>query len=133
VALIGGVVMALVLALLSNPIIVAFAGTDPEMRKIGAFCIITQCVALPIHAWVAIVNMLCVGLGNAKGAFALATARQGSCFIPVLYPMAWLMGAYGVASVQAAADVLSLALAIPIAVRMGKKIRNAMQTVPGNE
>ena len=130
VALIGSLIMAVVLAILADPIMVRFAGTDPEMRKIGAFSMITQCIALPIHAWVAVVNMLCVGLGNAKGAFALATARQGSCFIPILYPMAWLLGAYGVAAVQGAADVLSLALAIPIAVHMGKKIRTAMQTIP---
>jgi Na+-driven multidrug efflux pump len=71
------------------------------------------------------VNMLCVGLGNAKGAMLLATARQGSCFLPILYPLALLFGAYGIASVQAAADVLSMALAIPIAISMTKKIRQA--------
>ena len=89
-------------------------------------CVITQCIALPIHAWVAIVNMLCVGLGNAKGALVLSTARQGSCFVPILYPLAWL-GAYGVASVQAVADVLTLAMAIPIVLSMLKKIRLAKQ------
>ena len=66
--------------------------------------------------------MLCVGLGNAKGALALSTARQGTCFIPILYPIAFLFGAYGIASVQAIADVLTLALAIPIAISMTKKI-----------
>ena len=102
-----------------------FAGTDLEMREIGKLCIWLQCVALPIHAWVAMVNMLCVGLGNARGALLLSTARQGSCFLPILYPLALLFGAYGIASVQAAADILTLALAIPIAVAMTKKIRQA--------
>ncbi len=127
VALIGSVVMAVILAVFADPIIVLFAGTDLEMRKLGALCMVTQCIALPIHAWVAIVNMLCVGLGNAKGAFLLATARQGSCFVPILYPLAWAFGAYGVASVQALADLLTLALAIPIAVSMTKKIRQTKQ------
>ena len=125
VALVGSGIMALGIALFADQLIVLFAGNDMEMRELGAFCIFTQCIALPIHAWVAIVNMLCVGLGNAKGAFALATARQGTCFIPILYPLAYLLGAYGVASVQAAADVLSLALAIPLAISMTKKIRKA--------
>jgi Na+-driven multidrug efflux pump len=71
--------------------------------------------------------MLCVGLGNAKGAFILSTARQGSCFVPILYPLAWAFGAYGVASVQALADVLTLALAIPIIISMTKKIRLAKE------
>ena len=125
VALIGAVAMAVLFAVFADPIIVLFAGEDPEMRRIGILCTITQCIALPIHAWVAIVNMLCVGLGNAKGAFILSTARQGSCFVPILYPLAWIGRAYGVASVQAVADVLTLAMAIPIVIAMTKKIRQA--------
>ena len=127
VALIGATVMAVLFAVFADPIIGLFAGDSPEMRKIGILCTIMQCVALPIHAWVAIVNMLCVGLGNAKGAFLLSTARQGSCFVPILYPLAWAFGAYGVASVQALADVLTLALAIPIIISMTKKIRLAKE------
>lgn len=125
VALIGSAAMGLILAVLADSIIVLFAGPDPEMRRIGVWCMVAQCVALPIHAWVAMVNMLCVGLGNAKGALALSTARQGSCFIPILYPLAWIFGAYGVASVQAAADLLSLALALPIVRRMKKTVNQA--------
>jgi Na+-driven multidrug efflux pump len=129
VSLVGSLVMAAIIAVFADPIIALFAGTDPEMREIGKICIWLQCIALPIHAWVAMVNMLCVGLGNAKGAMLLATARQGSCFLPILYPMAWIFGAYGIASVQAAADVLTLVLAIPIAISMMKKIRMAKESL----
>ena len=127
VSLVGSAVMAVAIALFADPIIVIFAGTDAEMRQIGKLCIWLQCVALPVHAWVAMVNMLCVGLGNAKGAMLLSTARQGSCFLPILYPLALLFGAYGIAAVQAAADVLSLALAIPLAISMTKKIKRAQE------
>lgn len=128
VSLIGSAVMALLIAVFCDKLIVLFAGTDMEMRRIGAFCILAQCIALPIHAWVCIVNMYCVGLGNAKGAMLLATARQGTCFIPFVHIMAFLLGAYGVASVQALADVLSLALAAPLAISMTKKIRQAQKS-----
>ena len=127
VAIWGGVIMAAVCILLSDWLIVLFAGTDAEMRRIGAFAIITQSIALPIHAWVAIVNMYCVGLGDAKGALALSTARQGSCFLPILYPLAWLFGAWGVGSVQAAADVLTMFLAVPILRKINKKLQAAME------
>ena len=127
VAFWGGLVMAVICIVLSDWLIVLFAGTDAEMRRIGAFAIITQSIALPIHAWVAIVNMYCVGLGNAKGALALSTARQGSCFLPILYPLTWLFDAYGVGSVQAAADVLTLVLAIPILKNINKKLQAAME------
>lgn len=129
VALIGSVVMGLALAVFSDRLIVLFSGTDGQMRRIGVICMVSQCLALPVHGWVAIVNMLCAGLGNAKGALALATARQGTCFLPIVYPMAWLMGAYGVATIQAVADVLSLILAVPIIRGMKKKIVQAQQAL----
>ena len=102
-----------------------FAGSDAEMRRIGVVCMVSQCIALPIHAWVAIVNMLCAGLGNAKGALALSTSRQGTCFLPILYPIAWAFGAMGIACVQALADILSMVLAVPIMRSMTKKIAEA--------
>ena len=124
-AIIGSTVMAVLLIVLAEPMIVAFAGEDPDMLRIGKLCLILQAVTLPIHAWVAVVNMLCNALGNAVGAFLLATARQGTCFIPIVHLMAWLLGEQGVAGVQAVADVLSLLLAIPIAILMTKKVRLA--------
>ena len=128
VALWGGIVMAVILILMADWMIVLFAGTDAEMRRIGVICMVSQSLAMPIHGWVAIVNMLCAGLGDAKGALALSTARQGTCFIPILYPMAWLLGAYGIATVQALADVLSILLAIPILRAIRKKIDLAEKT-----
>ena len=60
------------------------------------------------------VNSLCAGLGKARGAVILSTARQGTCFLPIVYPMAYFWGANGVASVQAVADLLTIALALPM-------------------
>ena len=114
VAFLGSLVMAIFVAVLADTFVVLFAGADEEMRRIGVFCMVSQCIALPIHAWVAIINMLCAGLGNAKGALILSTSRQGTCFLPILYPLAWAFGAYGIAVVQAVADILSLVLALPI-------------------
>ena len=59
---------------------------------------------------------------NAKGALALSTARQGTCFLPILYPLAAAFGAVGIACVQAIADVLSMILAVPIMRGMNKRI-----------
>ena len=125
VALIGSLIMAAFVGFFADTFVVLFAGTDAEMRRIGVICMVSQCIALPVHGWVAIVNMLCAGLGNAKGALALSTARQGSCFIPILYPLAWIFGAMGIAVVQAAADVLTLILAVPIMKGMRKRIADA--------
>ncbi len=125
VALIGAAVMALIIAIFADQLIVLFSGEDAEMRKYGALCIRLQCLSLPIHAWVAVVNMFCSGLGNAIGAFLLATSRQGTCFLPILFPLTSLWGAGGICSVQAVADVLTLVLAVPILFKMQRKIRDA--------
>ena len=130
VAIIGAAIMSAILAVFADEIIMLFSSVEEEqsaqMREIGALCIRLQCLALPIHAWVAVVNMFCTGLGNAWGAFLLATARQGTCFIPLLFPMTALWREYGIASVQAAADVLTLILAIPILIFVNKKIKKAI-------
>ncbi len=120
-----GVIMAALLTIFADPLIIAFAGKDEEMLRIGRICMISQGLALPIHGWVAAVNMYCAGLGDAKGALALSSARQGTCFIPIVYPLAWIFKAMGVALVQAVADVLTLALAFPILGKINKKIAAA--------
>ena len=127
VAFLGALIMALFVGVLSDTFMVLFAGTDAEMRRIGVICMVSQCIALPVHAWVAIVNMMCAGLGNAKGALILSTSRQGTCFLPILYPLAWIFGAYGIACVQAIADILSLILAIPILKKTRKAVNEAEQ------
>ena len=124
-SLVGAAVMAGLIAIFADQLIVLFSGEDAEMRQYGALSIRLQCLALPIHAWVAVVNMFCTGLGNAFGAFLLATSRQGTCFIPLLYPFAALWGANGICAVQAAADVLSMALAVPLILFMLRKVRRA--------
>lgn len=123
VAIVGAVVLSSILAIFAVPIMGAFGETGGLQQGYGAFCIRLQCLALPVHAWVAVVNMLCAGLGKAKGAFLLATSRQGTCFIPILYPLVYFFQANGIVAVQAMADILSLAMAIPIAIKVTKEIR----------
>jgi len=134
-AFVGAAIMALALGIFAPQVITLFnAEADPEMQRLGAICIRLQCIALPVHAWVAVVNMLCAGLGYAGKAFLLATSRQGSCFLPILYPMAYLMGEMGIVSVQAVADVLTLLLAVPIIFRVLHQVRQAQQAdVEGTE
>ncbi len=122
-AIAGAAVMGLVLGIFAPQVITLFSETDPEMQAIGALSIRLQCLALPIQAWVAVVNMFCAGLGYARYAFLLATSRQGTCFLPLLYPLAHFFGARGLASVQAVADILSVFLAVPVIIRMLKVVR----------
>lgn len=115
--------MALVLCLFSQQMICLFTTADLKMLEVGSLCLRLQCLAMPIHGWVAVVNMLYAGLGKAGGALALSIARQGTCFVPLVFLLPALFGEVGVASVQAAADVLTLAIAIPLCLRVTREIR----------
>ncbi len=117
--------MGVTLCLFAIPIIKLFAGTDPEMIHVGALAIRLQAIALIAHSWVATVNMACAGLGYAKGAILLATSRQGTFFLPIVWPLAHFFGTVGVASVQAIADVLSVFMAVPMLRHVKNMIRDA--------
>ncbi len=117
--------MGLLLCFFAIPVIHLFTETDPVMQEIGALSIRLQSIVLPVHAWVAIVNMLCAGLGKAKYALTLSTARQGTCFLPFVHLVTYAFGAYGVASIQAIADLLTLVIAIPILRKMIRIIHEA--------
>lgn len=126
-AIAGALAMGLTLALFAPALVGLFAkaGQSDEMLEVGTLCIRLQCLSLPIHSWVAVVNMFCAGLGNAKGALLLSTSRQGTCFLPIVYPISWVWGANGVASVQAVADLLTLFLAVPLIHLVKRQIQAA--------
>ena len=121
-AFFGMAAMGGLIAVFSGPLIGLFTVEDAEMMRLGQLCIILQCIALPIHGWVAIVNMLCGSIGYGFGVTFLAIARQGTCFLPIVFPMAALFKAEGVCSVQAAADVISLFLALPVLHKVNRMI-----------
>lgn len=127
VSVIGGTVMAILLIVFVKPLIIAFAGTDTDMLGMGIICMVSQAICLPIHSFTVVVNMYCAGLGRARDALILSTTRQGTCFIPVLYPLYWLFREVGVVCTQAVADLLSLVVTLPILRRIQKAVDEAEQ------
>jgi len=105
----------------ARPIIGIFSDNQETLR-LGAFCLRAQCLALPAHAWVMIVNSTYSALGKARGAAILGVARQGICFIPMVVLLPALLGVWGLASAQGAADLLSVAVALPMAVHVLREI-----------
>ena len=121
-AVIGITVIGALVAVFARPILLLFTRDDAELMRIGVFSLRIQCLAMPFHAYGIIVNMMCAGIGKAIPALLLGTARQGICFLPILPIMVKLFGVWGIASVQGAADILTLVLAIPIARRVMREV-----------
>ncbi len=104
------------MAFFSDQIILLFTEGDTSLITIGRLCLITQCIAMPLNAWVIVVNMLYSALGKPVGAIILGAARQGFCFIPTLLILPRLFGVNGLAASQAVADVFSFIITIPFAI-----------------
>lgn len=128
-ASITGVVVISVISLVAGifaPNIMRLFSETKETIDIGSLSIRLQCLVMPVHAWVVVVNMTYAGLGKAVGAAVLSLARQGICFIPSVVVMSLLFRENGLASAQAVSDILSLAIAAPLAVRVLRELRRLM-------
>ncbi|MEG0875572.1 MAG: MATE family efflux transporter [Oscillospiraceae bacterium] len=127
VAVISVTVVSLLMAVFSKQLILLFTEGDMEMVKIGQFCLITQCVIMPLNAWVIIVNMLYAALGKPVGAIILGSTRQGICFLPVVFILPIFLGIYGLASAQAVADLLAFVVAIPFAISIYRGVNRKLR------
>lgn len=123
---IAGTVMGIVLAVFAEPIIGLFTKTDTELLAIAILSIRLQCLVMPIHAWVIVVNMLYAGLGKARGAAILSITRQGLGLIPAIIILPLLFGANGLAAAQFASDLLSMLIAVPLCISILRKIKARM-------
>ena len=120
-SVIGSFIMGALIFAVAGPVVRLFnTQADAAVLSLGILCIRLQCVALPIHAWTSVVNMFYAGIGKAKYALLISTARQGYCFIPALFLLVWIVGADGIAATQALADVFCLFVVIPLGIKAVK-------------
>jgi Na+-driven multidrug efflux pump len=126
VSIIGAIVIGAVIAVLADPIVHVFnKQADAAVLSLGVFCIRLQCAALFAHALNSIINMFFAGIGKAKYALLMSTARQGYLFIPVAVILPMFTGVAGVASAQAVTDFVTLIISVPLAKKAYAMIRQA--------
>jgi len=132
VSAIGAIIVGGVLAVFARPIVMIFnSQADTDVLSIGILCIRLQCAVLFSHSLNSIINMFFAGIGDAKRAILMSTARQGYVFIPIALILPRLLGAAGVASVQAVADLICLFISVPLmlhAFRLIGKKEQELQT-----
>ena len=111
---------AIVLAVLSvlgvafaRPLLQLFRD-DPEVIEIGVTALRAQSLVFPLNVYVIMGTMLLQTIGMAGRASVVTLARQGIFFLPAILILPLLFGLFGVQIGQAAADVLSFFLAIPL-------------------
>jgi putative MATE family efflux protein len=95
-----------------------FIKGHPEVTQIGALALRLQCILLPFAGFMIISNMMLQTMGLAREASLVAVARQGMFFLPAVLLLPSVLGLMGVQIAQTVSDVCSMALIIPITLRV---------------
>ena len=90
---------------------------DPAVVEVGAAALRWQLVTFPAALFIVISNMTLQTSGRSLSANLLAACRNGICFIPVILLLPRVCGLQGVEMSQTVADVLALAVAVPLIIR----------------
>ena len=105
------------------PTIVALFQDDPGVIEVGRIALRLQCITFPLAGWVVMSNMMSQTIGKAIPASFLAMARQGLFFIPAVLILPHFLGILGVELSQAVADVIAIAFAIPIQLKILREMK----------
>lgn len=111
------------------PHLVALFRDDPNVIAIGSVAMRCQCCSFTLMGLVVTTNMLYQNIGRVVGATLLAVARQGLMFIPVvlILPHVFTPPIWGVYLAQPTADLFAFCLALPLAVRLYRELKNREQ------
>lgn len=98
---------------------------DPNVIAFGKIAMCCQCCTFVLMAVVTCTNMLYQNIGRVVGATLLAVARQGLMFIPtvLILPHVFSESIWGVYLAQPAADLFAFMLAVPLAVKMYRELK----------
>ena len=100
-----------------------FRKEDPQVIAVGAEALRWQLITLPLGAWVILCNMLLQTIRQPRRAVILSSSRQGLFFIPLILILPYFLQLQGVEMCQAAADLCSFLLALPLNIPVLKSLR----------
>ncbi|MBE6884161.1 MAG: MATE family efflux transporter [Ruminococcaceae bacterium] len=135
VAVVVLLIIAVIGFIFAEPIIQTVAGTSPLAAEIAAFTFRAQLATFPLMSWVILCNMLLQNIGMTTRATIVAMARQGLTFVPIVLLLPLIISACGgnpltgIQLSQSVADLLSLAISLPIGLAVLKQLKNS-QGVP---
>ena len=104
------------------PQIVSWFRDDPEVIAVGRVALRCQAAVLPLMAVITMTNMMLQSIGKGVKASITASARNGIFFIPLILILPNLFGLTGVEITQTCADILTMAISIPMAYSELKKM-----------
>lgn len=126
-----GLVLGAALFAFARPLVGLFNPDGSELiYRYGILAVRVESVFLFIHGSGAIINMFYAGVGLPKQSAILSTARQGYCFIPLVYLLPLLFGVEGLCISQGAADVLNGCILLPMYIKAMKLVKRKTEEFP---
>ncbi len=119
-------VFGLAAAICSSHVIAQFTKNDLEMIRIGTAALRANGVSFLFFGFYTVYSSLFLAMGKAKEGCLLGACRQGLCFVPAILILPALWGLQGILYAQPAADIVSAAAALYMAIRLHKELGSAM-------
>ncbi len=103
-----GMSSAAVILFLTAPMLMKmFISDDPAVLEIGTMALRAQAISMPLIPIGTVANMTFQSVGKSWKATIMSSMRQGIFFIPLIFILPAMFGLFGVATTQAASDVLT--------------------------
>lgn len=124
-ALVFLIIISALCGIFAPNIVALFRREDQAVIETGALALRLQCITFPLNAWIVMSNMMLQSIGKALKASIIAGARQGYFFIPLILILPYAFGLLGVQMTQAAADIGTLILSIPLTISVLNEMKAA--------
>ncbi|MCH5253997.1 MAG: MATE family efflux transporter [Lachnospiraceae bacterium] len=106
-------------------LVALFRKDDIDVINVGTVALRYQAVVFPLNAWIVMCNMMLQSIGKGLKASIVASARQGLCFLPLIFILPHFFGLLGVEVCQAVSDILTLLISIPIGLSVIREMNHA--------
>lgn len=126
VGIIGMSCAAVALFFVASSLMSAFIPDDQAVIEIGTMALRAQAISMPLIPIGTVSNMTYQAVGKAWRATIMSSMRQGIFFIPLIFILPAVFGLGGVASTQAAADVLTAIICAPFLVQFYRNLTGDM-------
>lgn len=123
------VVISVLCGVFAPSMVALFRKEDQAVIDTGTLALRFQCLTFPLNAWIVMSNMMLQSIGKALKASVIAGARQGYFFLPLILILPRLLGLTGVQMTQAAADVCTLAVSVPLTISVLKEMAQNQQEI----
>ena len=117
-----------VLSFIFAPDIIGWFRDDPDVIAIGQTALRCQSCVLPLAPFTIMTNMMLQSMGRGVKATITSSAKNGICFIPLILILPGILGLLGVQITQTCADILSLAVSVPMVVSELRLLKNENST-----